>query len=438
MKLFDHQTKAVKFLLKMRNSCIFFDMGAGKTLIVLTWLWLKRKQIGKTLVVAPLWVVKNTWPAEIKKWGFKLSCSYILGNKKQRLKAAEAEADIYFINHDNLIWLINNTEWDYNTLIIDELSLFSSHTAIKFRGDKRNKKKGLIDVNYKYFIGMTGTPKNYMSLYSQIFLADRGHRLGKNITKFRNTYCYKQKNDWGFDFYLKPGSDHKIESAIKDICISLPDCDFKPKVILNDVYTHIDEKVYNRFKRTYVYKAGISGNITAANAGVLSGKLRQLANGRMYNESRQVINCHDEKLDALENIILQNGDNPVLVFISYKHDMSAILNRFMVLGAKTIESNESIEDWNAGKIPILVVHPASCGHGINLQAGGHVIVWYGLTWNLEHYLQANARLVRTGQKRVVTINRIVAKGTIDEAMIKAIHEKKVTQDSIIEAVKLCL
>lgn len=426
MKLFDYQTKAVNFILKRKKCALFLDCGMGKTLSVLTALYLKRKKLGKILVIGPKMVIDNVWEAEIKKWNIPFSTSKMLGSPEKRLKALNEKKDIYLINVDNLEWLANQ-KWGFKTVVIDELSLFKSYNSKRFKILKKQE--------YEYFIGMTGTPtpNGLMQLWPEIYLIDQVARLGKNITAYRNRYYGSTKSDWGREYYLNPQSEAQIHEKIKDVVLSMNQIN-APETIINDIYVNINMTNYNKFKNAYI--GNINGTeIFAGSAAVLAGKLRQLANGAIYDENNFAVGFHYKKVEALENLILSANGEPVLVFYNFIHDKERIMK---YIEARELKNSKDVQDWNEGKIPVLLAHPASCGHGLNLQKGGRFIAWFGVTWDLELYIQANARLARTGQDKPVIINRILTKGTIDEYIIDMLKDKSKNMDKLIEAVKECM
>jgi SNF2 family DNA or RNA helicase len=424
VKLFDYQTRAINFMLSRPRGALFLDCGLGKTLITLTWLYLKRKEIKKTLIIAPLRVAEHTWTAEIEKWGIPLKVSKVLGKKEQREKALEKKSDIYIINTDNVVWLTKNYKFDFDCLIVDELSNFKSYNSNRFKALKK--------LDYKYFWGLTATPtpNGLMQLWPEIFLIDKGQRLGKSITKFRQRYCLGIPMAHGTAWTINPGVEDSIFEKVQDCCLSM-DAVNPPRIIVNDIFVSMTKSEtikYEDFKREYVFKEDDS-EVTASSAAVLAGKLRQLANGFIYDEAKKAIRFHNSKLDALEDLIISANGNPIMVFYSFEADKKAIQKRFPEA------SDLDIEAWNRGEIPLMLLHPASAGHGLNLQDGGHIIVWYGLNWDYELYHQANARLARTGQKETVIIHRIMTDGTIEEHIATMLSNKKNNMAALMAAVK---
>lgn len=407
------------------------------TLTVIEQLLYDNYEADKILVIAPLRVAEDTWSRETDKWQHTkhLTISKILGPREKREKALKEDADIYIINRENVPWLVEHLgkDWDFDTVVIDELSSFKSHSSQRFKALRR------VRPLMKRVIGLTGTlaPNGYMDLWSQIFLLDRGERLGKTITEYRQRYFTSIQKGSFTDWVIRPGAAEEIQAKIKDICISMKARDYLP--MTDAVY--LDHPVRMSAPETKKYKAMSEDfiiqiaqeEITALSAAALSSKLQQLANGAVYYEDGKAVEFHTRKLDALEEIIESAGEEPVLVAYWFKHDLARIQKR--IKGVRTLSSSEDIADWNAGKIKVLAIHPASAGHGLNLQDGGHIIVWVGLTWNLELYQQLNARLDRQGQKNVVTIYRIITEGTEDLRILRALDQKDRVQESLKESIK---
>lgn len=391
-------------------------------------------------MIAPLSVAKKTWTDEIEKWDHlqHLTFSKILGNEKKRLEALNKKADVYLINRENVEWLVNYYQraWPFKTVIIDELSSFKSNSAKRFKALKKVRPK------MERVIGLTGTPSpnTLLDLWPQIYLLDQGERLGKTITQYRNKYFVPaQKNGHiVYSWKLIPGAEEAIYEKISGICVSMkakdylnlpPRTDNIVKIELSDS----DKRKYKELEREYVLELSDS-DVVASNAATLSNKLLQLSNGAIYDENGEAKEIHSKKLEALESIIEEAQGQPVLVFYQYKHDLERILKKFKE--AKNLDvSDGDIEKWNDGKIPILLAHPQSAGHGLNLQKGGHLIVWFGLTWSLEYYQQANARLDRQGQTEPVIVHHLITQDTIDEQVIESLQNKKVGQDALMSAVK---
>lgn len=435
----NYQQFAKEFIISHPVCCLMLDMGLGKTVISLSALWellLDRFDIGKVLIIAPKRVAEDTWPKEIKKWSHleELNFSLVMGNEKQRLKALNKKVYIYIINRENVAWLVENYKWDFDTVVIDELSSFKSNRAQRFKALKAVRPK------ISRVIGLTGTPapNSLIDIWPQIYLLDMGERLGRFIGGFRDRFFQadKRNREIIYSYKLREGAEEAIYNNISDICISMKAVDFleMPELINNNIEVNMstkEKKIYDDFKKNMI--VSVEGNeLDAINAAGLSNKLVQMANGAVYGEEKKVVHIHDKKLDALEDLIEGANGKPILVAYWYKHDLSRIKERFNV---RNIDTSEDIEDWNKGKIPVALIHPASAGHGLNLQEGGSTIVWFGLTWSLELYQQLNARLWRQGQKNTVVIHHIVTKGTHDEDIIKALVSKEANQSALIAAVK---
>ena len=438
-KPYDYQTFATNFVLEHPACGLILDMGLGKSVITLTALWfllLDSFDVGKVLVVAPKRVAENTWPAELKKWEHLdgLTWSLVLGSEKDRRAALQRRAKIYIINRENVTWLVDNYRWDFDTLVIDELSSFKSSKAQRFRALKR------VRPRISRVIGLTGTPQpnGLLDLWPQMYLLDMGQRLGRFVGGYRERFFLPDKRNREVIYSYKPkeGAEEKIYELISDICISMRAADYldMPELVASRVEVQMnakERKLYEGFERDMVLHLK-DGDLDAVNAAALSGKLVQMANGAVYGENRKVHHIHDRKLDALEDIIEAANGKPLLVAYWYKHDLERIRQRFEV---RTIDTPKDIADWNEGKIPVALIHPASAGHGLNLQDGGSTIVWFGLTWSLELYQQLNARLWRQGQKHTVVIQHIVAAGTHDEDIMNALEKKDMSQTALIAAVK---
>lgn len=414
-------------------------MGLGKTVVTLTAIWLMALDsfdIGKILVIAPKRVAEDTWPKELKKWEHLTGLTYslVLGSKKQREEALQKKAAIYIINRENVAWLVENYKWDFDTLVIDELSSFKSNKAQRFKALKKVRPK------VQRVIGLTGTPapNSLLDLWPQLYLLDMGERLGRFIGGYRDRFFKPDKRNKEIIYSYKPrdGAEESIYQLINDICISMKAVDFldMPDRISNRIEVSMDKKekeLYEEFKREMIIT--LKGDeIDAINAAGLSNKLLQMANGAVYGENKKVVSIHDKKLDALEDLIEAANGKPLLVAYWYKHDLERISKRFDV---RIIQTTEDIDDWNAGEIPVALIHPASAGHGLNLQDGGSTIIWFGLTWSLELYQQLNARLWRQGQKNTVVIQHIVTSGTHDEDVMRALESKDMRQSALIAAVK---
>ena len=436
----DYQQYAKNFILAHPVCCLMLDMGLGKTIITLSALWLMALDsfdIGKILVIAPKRVAESTWPNELAKWEHLTGLSYslVLGNKKQREEALSKQASVYIINRENVVWLVENHYWDFDTVVIDELSSFKSNQAERFKALKK------VRPVVQRVIGLTGTPapNSLLDLWPQMFLLDMGQRLGRFIGGYRERFFLPDKRNREIIYSYKPreGSEEKIYELISDICISMKAVDFldMPEKISNRIEVVLDQKeqqLYNEFQKEMCVSLGDEEELDAMNAAGLSNKLLQMANGAVYGEDKKILHIHDKKLDALEDLIEAANGKPILVAYWYKHDLARIRERFNI---RTIDTEKDIDDWTGGKISVALIHPASAGHGLNLQEGGSTIVWFGLTWSLELYQQLNARLWRQGQKNTVVIQHIVTRGTHDEDVMKALEAKDTRQSALIEAVK---
>lgn len=437
----EYQSYATEFILSHPISAVFLEMGLGKSVITLSAIFdlcLDSFLVCKVLVIAPLRVARDTWPAEINKWDHLkgLSYSVAVGTEKERIDALKKQSTVYIINRENVDWLVHKSgiPFHFDMVVIDELSSFKSYGAKRF--------KSLLKVrpSVKRIVGLTGTPSSngLMDLWAEFRILDLGQRLGRYISHYRNTYFKPDKRNAQIIFSYKPlpGAEDEIYKQISDITISMKSTDYlkMPEYVSNEVFVTLSEKewkVYSDFKEDMVANLG-DEEIDAVNAAVLSGKLLQMANGAVYDSENKAHVIHDKKLDALEDLIEGANGKPVLVAYWYKHDLERIKDRFPV---RQIQSSKDIEDWNDGKIPIAVIHPASAGHGLNLQSGGSTLIWFGLTWSLELYQQTNARLYRQGQKDTVIVHHIITKNTIDEDVLLALTKKEKTQDALIDAVK---
>lgn len=437
----EYQKYATEFILNHPVAAVLLEMGLGKSVITLTAIYelmLNRFEVGKVLVIAPLRVARDTWPAEIEKWDHLkgLTYSVVIGTESDRKAALRQKANLYLINRENVDWLITKSGYpfDYDMVVIDELSSFKSASAKRFKSLLKVRPK------IKRIVGLTGTPSSngLMDLWAEFRLLDMGERLGRFITHYRNNFFVPDKRNQQMVFSYKPraGAEDAIYRLISDITISMKSADYlkMPKCLYNEVEVKLSDKecaVYDELRHEMVVALG-DEEIDASNAAALSGKLLQMANGAIYNDDREVFHIHDRKLDALEDLIEGANGKPVLVAYWFNHDLDRIKKRFKV---REIKTSKDIRDWNNSDIPIAVIHPASAGHGLNLQSGGSTLVWFGLTWSLELYQQTNARLWRQGQKETVVIHHIITKDTVDEDVMKALRLKEKTQDDLINAVK---
>ncbi len=442
----DYQSYATEFILSHPVAAILLQMGLGKSVITLTAIreLFSRGEISRVLVVAPLRVARDTWPEEIRKWDHLrgLTFSVAIGTAGERKAALAAASQITLINRENVPWLVETLgkRFDYDMIVVDELSSFKNWEAKRFRVLMK------VRPSVKRIVGLTGTPapNGYMDLFAEYRLLDLGERLGRFIGKYREAYFTPDR--WGngqiYSWKLRPGAEEAIFRKISDITVSMKSVDHlkMPECVMNRVPVHMDERerlLYDTLKDDLFLRVlnqdGIK-EIDAKNASVLCNKLSQMANGAVYTEDGRVARIHDRKLDALEDLIEAANGNPLLVAYWYQHDLERIRQRFPEV--RVLKSSEDLREWNAGMIQVAAVHPASAGHGLNLQQGGSTLVWFGLTWSLELYQQTNARLWRQGQAAdTVVIHHIVAKDTIDEQILSALGRKDRSQESLINAVK---
>lgn len=437
----EYQKYAIDYLLGKPVAAIFLDMGLGKTVISLSTIFdltLDSFQIRKVLIIAPLRVARDTWPAEVTKWDHLkgLNYSVAVGTEAERKMALMQKVQVYLINRENVQWLIEDSglPFDYDMVVVDELSSFKSHQAKRFKSLMKVRPK------VKRIVGLTGTPSanGLMDLWAEFRLLDLGQRLGRFIGYFRETYFTPDKRNQQviFSYKPKPGAEEAIYHQIADITISMKNTDYlhMPELVMNEISVWLSDPEWQHYQ-TLKAEMVLSLNdkdIDAANAAALSGKLLQLASGAVYGENGVVVHVHDRKLDALEDLVEAANGKPVLIAYWFKHDRDRILDRFP---AEQLDSEESIRRWNSGEIPLALIHPASAGHGLNLQAGGSTLIWFSLTWSLELYQQTNARLWRQGQKEPVVIHHLVAKDTIDEDVMAALAKKDAGQAALLQAVK---
>lgn len=438
----EYQRYAVEYIKSHPVAAVLLSMGLGKTSISLTAindLLFDSFEIHKVLIIAPLRVASVTWSAEIEKWEHLkiLKYSVAVGTEAERLTALNAQADIYIINRENVQWLIEKSgiPFDFDMLVVDELSSFKNHQSKRFKALMKVRPK------VKRAVGLTGTPSSngLMDLFAEFKLLDMGVRLGRFIGQYRNAYFSPDKRNGQIIYSYKPlpDAEQQIYEKISDITISMKSTDHlkMPELISTQYEVELSEKEkkkYEELKKDLILQLP-DGEITAANAASLTGKLSQMANGAVYADDESVLEIHQRKLDALEDIIESANGKPVLVAYWFRHDLERIKKRFAV---REIKTSRDIADWNNGSIPVAVIHPASAGHGLNLQSGGSALVWFGITWSLELYQQTVARLWRQGQTaNTVVIHHIVTMGTIDEHIMQALERKDASQAALIEAVK---
>jgi SNF2 family DNA or RNA helicase len=433
-----YQQRSVEDIKCRAKIGLFLEMGLGKTVTTLTAIQqlISELDIAKVLIVAPKRVADMVWTAEAKEWEHLqgLSFAKIQGNEKQRLEAMQTKAQIYLVSRDNAAWLcgqFGGSMLPYDMVVIDESSSFKNPSSVRFKA----LKNAIQNVPRVVLLTGTPSPNGLLDLWSQIYLLDRGQRLGKNITAYREAYFRKGYS--GFGYELLNQYEELIRSKISDICVSMKASDYLDLPARVEHLVPIDLgselKNYKRFEREQIMQTLDGTQVTALNAAALSNKLCQYANGTVYDGERSTHDLHSFKLDALDEIVEASQGAPILVAWAFKHDRDRIKQQHP--HARTIENQKDLDDWNAGKIQMLLMHPASGGHGLNLQHGGNIIVWYGMTWSLELYMQLNARLDRSGQTKSVQVYHLISSGTIDEDVIKAIKNKNTNQNALMLALK---
>ena len=446
-----YQAFCINYIKTHPVSALFLDMGLGKTVITLTAirdLMLDELLVTKTLVIAPLRVARDTWPAETRKWDHlnDLDISVIVGDLRVRESAVSKSALIYIINRENIKWLVeyyerNGIQWDFDCVVIDELSSFKNYHSQRFKWLRKMR------PFVKRWIGLTGTPSSngLMDLWAEIGILDGGQRLGRFIGRYRDAYFKPSSMNPNtgvvYSYAPREGAEQQIYDRISDITISMKALDYleMPEcVYVNHEVQMSDQekKLYDQLKSDLIIPLE-DGDIDAANAAALSNKLLQLSNGAVYDENGIVRVVHKRKLEMLEDMIEAANGQPVLIAYWFKHDHQRIMEHLTTCGysPRDIRESEDIKDWNTGKMAVALIHPASAGHGLNIQEGGHILIWFGLTWSLELYQQTNARLWRQGQRDTVTIHHIVCENTVDEDVLNALSSKNVTQEKLIAAVK---
>lgn len=440
-ELHQYQKYCAEYIVTHPVSTIFLSCGLGKTVISLTAiqeLLFDRFEIKKVLVICPLRVGLNVWKQECEKWEhlFEINCAVAIGSERERISALLSDAEIYILNRENVEWLVTKSglPFEYDMVVIDELSSFKSHQSKRFKALRK------VRPRVTRIVGLTGTPtpNGLMDLWAEIGILDMGQRLGRFIGGYRERYFLPDKRNQTTIFSYKPreGAEEAIYEKISDICISMKSMDYlqMPECVFNNVEMTMsteEAELYERLKKDMILPFE-DGDIDAKSSVGLSNKLLQMANGAVYDEAGNAKHIHDRKIDALEDLIEAANGKPVLIAYWFKHDLQRICERFP--GVK-LDTAADIAKWNAGELPIAIIHPASAGHGLNLQVGGSTLIWFGLTWSLELYQQTNARLWRQGQKNTVVIHHIITKGTIDEDVLRALCNKENTQAALIEAVK---
>ena len=441
---YGYQRRAIDKIISQPSVGLFLEMGLGKSVITLTairQLIYDELDVTRVLVIAPLMVARDTWSRECDKWDHlkELRVSKVLGSAAKRRAAIEADADIYVINRENVVWLVDNyrAKWKWDMLVVDELTSFKNPTAARFRALKKVRPK------FRRIVGLTGSPdpNGLMDLWAEIYVLDGGERLERTVTRFRQLYFRPGRTNGHvvYDWAPIKGAEEAITRRISDITISMLSADYLelPGRIDRDVritLTDDERAVYKKLEREHLVELGDNAEVSAANAAAVMGKLLQLSGGAVYDDTGNAVEFHREKLDALGEII-EASSEPVLIFYGYRHERARILKAFKEYDPREIKTEDDIRDWNAGRIRILIAHPASVGYGLNLQDGGHIIVWYSLPWSLDQYQQANARLYRQGQKRPVIIHRLIAAGTVDERVAESLDRKDTGQAALMAALK---
>lgn len=441
---YPHQLAGIDWIVDHPACALLWGMGTGKTVTTLTAidrLLNDYLEDGPVLVIAPKRVALDTWTTESQGWAHlsHLRVATVVGTAKQRQDALASRADIYVINRENVVWLLDElgSLWPFPIVVVDELSSFKSAQAKRWKALRR------VRGRIRRFIGLTGTPRpnGLEDLWPQLYLLDQGERLGRTLGAFRARYLIPEKSNGPIVYSYRPkeGAEDEVYSRIGDICMSIKKEDVLklPGQIYTDVTVRPPAallKKYKAFEKDKVLEClDADGEIVAGSAAALTNKLLQFANGAIYDLDGQVHELHDLKLDALEELVEQAGGDPVLILYAYQHDEARIRQR---IDCRKLDTSEDIRDWNAGKIPVAIAHPASIGHGLNLQHGGHILIWFGLTWSLELYQQANERLNRPGQKNVCRIFHIVLQGTHDERVLRALERKEKGQTAALEALRL--
>lgn len=445
-KPYDYQKTAMRWILEKPRCGLFLDMGLGKTVSTLTAVqqMIDDCEIDRVLVVAPKKVAETTWSTEAEKWEHlrDLKVVKVLGTEKQRCLALEQKADVYVTGRDNFVWLVGKYggQLPFDALVIDELTSFKSAKSQRFKAMR------IAVPSVKRVIGLTGTPapNGLIDLWAQMYCIDQGERLGKSVSRYRENYFETHKwNNIVVRCDVKKGCEEIIRNKIADICLSMQAKDYLqlPDMITHTVTVHLSAKVmaaYTKFEKDKVLEFEAEhgdepANILANSAAGLMNKLSQFANGAIYDEEKQVHALHDEKIDRLVEIVEAANGNSVLVFYQFKHDVPRIMSKLKGYKVRTYQGEADLEDWNDGKIDVLLAHPASTAYGLNMQQGGHYIVWFGTGWNLEHYQQANARLHRQGQQHPVTVYKLICAGTVDERASTALEDKKGVQQSLLDS-----
>lgn len=446
-KPYPYQQYCIDSIVYNRAVGLFLDMGLGKTVITLTAihdLRYNRWEVAKPLIIAPKKVAEATWSTEVQKWDHlkMMRIVPVIGTLQQRLRALATPADAYVINRENTQWLVEHfkNEWPFDMVVLDESSSFKNSQSKRFKSLK------LVRSRIRRIVELTGTPSSngLEDLWAQVYLLDGGARLGKTLSAYRDRYFIpgKRNRTTVFSYEPKDGSFDMIKSAISDICISMKASDYisLPDVLHNDIPVVLDaaaQKAYTRLETELLLQID-ENTITAGSAGVLTGKLLQLCNGAIYDENKTAVAVHDCKIDAFLELIEQLNGQHALVFYNFQHDRDRLLKALTATSLRVRVYSQARDevDWNNGEIDVLLAHPASCGYGLNLQCGGHHAIWFGLTWSLEQYEQANKRLHRQGQDHPVVIHHLIVKGGMDETVIEALQDKGDMQNALMDALKV--
>ena len=450
-KPYDYQRTAMQWIVDKPKCGLFLDMGLGKTVSTLTAIQqlIDDCEVSRVLVVAPKKVAETTWSTEAQKWEHlhDLKVVKVLGTEKQRCLALSQKADVYVTGRDNFVWLVGKYggRLPFDTLVIDELTSFKSAKSERFKAMR------IALPSVHRVIGLTGTPapNGLIDLWAQMYCLDQGERLGRSVTKYREPYFETHRwNNIVVRCDVRKGCEEIIRNKIADICLSMQAKDYLqlPDLITHTATVELTPKVreaYERFEREKVLEFKTEhgqepANVLAQSAAGLMNKLAQFANGAVYDDSMQVHEVHSEKLDRLAEIVEAANGNSVLVFYQYKHDVTRITAKLKGYRVRAYQGEKDLNDWNAGQIDVLLAHPASTAYGLNMQQGGHYIVWFGTGWNLEHYQQANARLHRQGQQHPVQVYKLICAGTVDEKASAALEGKKGVQQSLLDSLNYLL
>lgn len=450
-KPWDYQRVGVDWILDHKECCLFWEMGLGKSVVTLTAIkrLIESMEVEKTLIVAPKKVAETTWTSEAEKWCHTqdLRVVKVMGTEKQRRAALATEADIYVTGRDSIVWLVGEFKGKlpFDLIVIDELTSFKNHRSQRFKAMR------IARASASRVVGLTGTPapNGLADLWGQMFCVDGGKRLGTAVTKYRTAYFNEVKwNNITVRYNLKPGAEEAIRSKLEDICLTMQAKDYLqlPSIMVHEVPVDLGATTMNKYKRFEREKVlefkreheGKDKTIMATSAAALMNKLAQYSNGAIYDENHNVTEIHTEKLDKLAEIVEEANGAGILVFYQYKHDVPRITQRLKGYTVKTYEGEEQLKEWNKGEIDVLLAHPASTAYGLNMQAGGHYIVWFSTGWDLELYQQANARLHRQGQQHPVTVYKLIGKGTVDERANLALSGKTKTQQALMDGLKYLL